>query len=111
MINQRDVILLSFPFSDLKSSKVRPTIVLSKTSYNKKHDDFIAVPLTTNLRKEQYSLVLTNKEMESGHLILDSRIKVDRIFSVSKKLTRMRIGQVRQDTFEKIIDVLLELLS
>jgi len=111
MISQRDIVLLSFPFSDLKSSKVRPAIVLSKTSYNKKHEDFVAVPLTTNLRKDQYSLVLTDKELESGHLIVDSRVKVDRIFSVSKKLARIKIGKIRQDSFMKIKDVLLDLLS
>ncbi|WP_255408358.1 type II toxin-antitoxin system PemK/MazF family toxin [Candidatus Nitrosotalea okcheonensis] len=35
---------MSFPFSDLKSSKVRPVLVLSNDKYNRKFGDFIAMP-------------------------------------------------------------------
>ncbi|MDG7043262.1 MAG: type II toxin-antitoxin system PemK/MazF family toxin, partial [Nitrososphaerota archaeon] len=46
MLSQRDIVLLSFPFSDLKSSKVRPAIVMSNDGYNRSSEDFIAVPIT-----------------------------------------------------------------
>ena len=49
MILQRDIVLLTFPFSDLKSSKIRPAIVLSNDEYNSQFEDFVAVPLTSNL--------------------------------------------------------------
>ena len=53
MISQRDIVLISFPFSDLKSSKVRPVLVLSHDKYNRKFEDFIAVPLT-NIKSRDY---------------------------------------------------------
>ncbi len=40
MISQRDVVLLKFPFSDLRSSKVRPALVLSNDDYNSRFEDF-----------------------------------------------------------------------
>ena len=33
---QRDIILTKFPFSNLADFKVRPVLVLSKNSYNRK---------------------------------------------------------------------------
>lgn len=111
MLSQRDIVLLSFPFSDLKSSKVRPALVLSNNEYNKKFEDFIAVPLTTNLKSREYSLVLSNKDLERGKLIVESSIKVDRIFSVSKKLVRMNIGRANKDVYDRIRKVILEIIK
>lgn len=103
--------MLSFPFSDLKDSKVRPAIVLSNNSYNKKSEDIVVVPLTTNLRMEKYDTLLTNQELEIGNLVTDSKIKVDGVFSVSKKLVRMNIGRVDKQVFGKIKKILFDLLK
>jgi len=45
---QRDIVLLPFPFSDLKQSKVRPVIVLSNDKHNKKSDDVVVIPTNLN---------------------------------------------------------------
>jgi mRNA-degrading endonuclease toxin of MazEF toxin-antitoxin module len=110
VISQRDVVLLSFPFSDLQSSKVRPAVVLSHDSYNRSSEDFIAVPLTSNLRLRDYALLVTNRELEDGHLIVDSKVKVDRVFSVSQQLVRMKIGRVKRGIHKEIVKILFELL-
>ncbi|MGQ0638750.1 MAG: type II toxin-antitoxin system PemK/MazF family toxin [Nitrososphaerota archaeon] len=111
MISQSDIVLLSFPFSDLKSSKVRPALVLSNNEYDRKFEDFIAVPLTTNLKSREYAVLVTNKDLESGKLIVDSNIKIDRIFSVSKKLVRMNIGRISKETYNKIKKIIVELIE
>src|SRR5579883_2710862 len=102
MISQRDIVLISFPFSDLKSYKVRPVLVLSNDKYNRKSEDFIAVPLTTNVKSREYSVLVTNKNLERGRLIIDSNVKIDRIFSINKNLVRMNIGKINKDTYTRI---------
>jgi mRNA interferase MazF len=111
MISQRDIVLLSFPFSDLKYSKVRPALVVSNNQYNNKFEDFIAIPLTTNLKLREYAFLVTNKDLENGKLIVDSIIKIDRIFSVSKRLIRMNIGRINKETFNKIKKMVIELIE
>ncbi|MHB1868174.1 MAG: type II toxin-antitoxin system PemK/MazF family toxin [Nitrososphaerales archaeon] len=54
MISRRDIVLLTFPFSDLSGSKVRPAVVLSNDEHNAKFEDFIAVPMTSNLKNILY---------------------------------------------------------
>ncbi|MGA2972990.1 MAG: type II toxin-antitoxin system PemK/MazF family toxin [Candidatus Bathyarchaeia archaeon] len=110
MIFQRDIVLLTFPFSDLESSKVRPTIVLSNDKYNRRSEDFVAVPLTSNLKLRDYAILVTNNELESGNLIVDSKVKVDRVFSVSQRLVRMKIGRINAEVHERITGMLFELL-
>ena len=103
---QRDIVLLNFPFSNLKQSKVRPAVILSNDKHNKKSDDIVVVPLTSNLQQTDYDMLITNKHLEKGNLIVDSRIKIDRIFSVDKKLVKMNIGKINKPTFSKIKTVL-----
>lgn len=111
MISQRDVVLLSFPFSDLQTSKVRPAVVLSNNGYNHHSEDFVAVPLTSNLKFKDYAVLITNQELESGRLIVDSKAKVDRVFSVSQKLVRMKIGRVNREVHARIKTMAYELLE
>lgn len=111
MISQRDIVLLSFPFSDLQSSKVRPAIVLSNDRYNRSSDDFVAVPVTSNLKLSDHAVLITNSELESGNLIVDSKVKVDRVFSVSQQLVRMKIGRVKRGIHGEIVKLLFELLD
>lgn len=90
VVSQRDILLISFPFSNLQAAKVRPVIVMSNDSYNSKSDDFIAIPLTSNLKLRDHTLLVTSKELESGKLIVESKAKVDRIFSIEKSLVRKK---------------------
>ncbi len=111
MTSQRDLVLVSFPFSDLKGSKVRPVIVISNDEYNKKSDDVVVVPMTTNLKIQQHEFLISNKDLESGKLIKDSKVKTDRVLSINKKLVRMKIGKVRKEVHDKIKEILFKLLD
>lgn len=108
-VSQRDIVLLNFPFSDLKQSKVRPVIVLSNDRYNKKSNDIVVVPLTSNLQKTNYDMLITNKNLEKGNLLANSKAKIDRIFSVEKTLVQMNIGKINKPTFSKITIILASL--
>jgi mRNA interferase MazF len=111
LILQREVVLISFPFSDLRTSKVRPAVALSRDSYNRRSEDFIAVPLTSNLRLRDFALLITNGDLESGRLVVDSKAKVDRVFSVSQSLDRMKVGRVTAETHQKMVKMLVGLLG
>lgn len=70
VIRQRGVVILPFPFSDLKQKKVRPAIIISNNKYNRYSDDVVAVPLTSNPRPLKYGVRVTNRNMECGELVL-----------------------------------------
>ena len=101
-VKQKDLILLPYPFSNLKNSKVRPAIVISNDDFNKKSDDCIMIPLTTVIKDEPYSILITPKNLSSGKLLRLSRVRVDKIFTVEKKLIIVKVGTLNRSTFEKI---------
>ena len=54
---------------------------------------------------------ISKGDLESGKLIIDSNIKIDRIFSVSKNLVRMNIGRINKETYNKIKKIIVELIE
>jgi mRNA interferase MazF len=109
-MEQREIILTPFPFSNLEKDKVRPSIIISNDNYNKKFEDIIVVPLTSNLKIRDYSILLTNKDLEKGKIITESKIKADKIFSINKKLVRLIIGKISKEKFYEIKEMIFGLL-
>jgi len=103
-INQKEVVLLPYPFSNLEEKKVRPALIVSNNKFNKRSDDCVMVPLTTVIKDEPYSIIIEQKDLFSGKLIRQSRIRADKIFSIEKNLIKMKIGILNKDSFEKVIE-------
>ena len=109
-VYQKELILISYPFSDLHNRKVRPALVISNDIFNKKSTDCILVPLTSMIKKELHSIIITQKNLEKGKLIKISRIKVDKIFSIDKSLIQMKIGKINDETFNEVKKELINLI-
>lgn len=95
-IEQSDIILVPFPFSDLSSSKKRPALVVSHTSFNRKSEDVVCCLITSNPDVKD-GIKITKKDMESGFLEFDSTIKPYRIFSVSKSIIYRVLGRLNKE--------------
>ena len=66
MIEQRDLLLVPFPFSDQSGRKVRPVIVISNNEFNRHSDDVLVVGVTSNISKDKYTINLSSKDLEEG---------------------------------------------
>jgi len=101
-VNQKDLILLPYPFSDQKGSKVRPAIVVSNNVFNEDCQDCILVPLTTVIKEVPYSLLVRQSDLSSGKLLKESKVRVDKIFALNKRLVIMKVGRIGDECFGKI---------
>ena len=102
MYNQRDLLLVPIPFTDLSSQKIRPVIVVSNSQYNRQTNDLVVVGVTSNIKEEAYSTNLNNDEMEKGKLPLPSRIKCDKIYSIANKIVQRKYGKITQKKYDEI---------
>ena len=101
-VNQKEIVLLPYPFSDLEGTKVRPALVVSNNFFNKKSEDCVMIPLTSVIKDEPYSVVINQKDLSAGKLLKPSRIRIDKIFTVEKSLISMKIGIIKEDVLKKI---------
>ncbi|MEK6908816.1 MAG: type II toxin-antitoxin system PemK/MazF family toxin [Nanoarchaeota archaeon] len=110
-VKQQDLVLVPYPFTNLKEEKVRPAVILSNESYNKQSKDCIALPLTSVINENPFSILISQNDMQDGNLIKQSSIRTDKIFSVQKNLIRMRIGSLKKSVFDKVRDELFRIIQ
>ena len=111
MIEQRDLLLVPFPFSDQSGRKVRPVIVISNNEFNKYSDDVIVIGVTSNILKDKYTINLTNKNLDEGKLFTDCVIKVENLLRLDKELIVKKIGKINKETLKSIVDKLFTIIS
>ena len=93
-IAQGDVILVDFSYSDLQRSKFRPALVMSNSGYNSKSPDIVVLRITSKHRR-RWAIKLTNEDLESGILDVESYVKVDSIFTIEKRMVAKVVGRLK----------------
>jgi mRNA interferase MazF len=95
-VNKWDVVLLSFPFTDLSATKVRPAVVVSPDNYNQNSQDVVVVLVTTNTsRRGAFDLLLekSHPEFLQTGLRYDSAIRIDKVFTLNRRLIVKALGR------------------
>ena len=110
-IEQRDLVLVPFPFSDQSGRKVRPVIVVSNNEFNKYSDDVIVIGVTSNILKDKYTISLTNNNLDEGKLLTNCIIKVENLLKLDKELILKKIGRINKETLKEIIDKLFTIIN
>ncbi|HUR60879.1 MAG TPA: type II toxin-antitoxin system PemK/MazF family toxin [Candidatus Thermoplasmatota archaeon] len=109
-LSHGDVVLVPFPFSNLKAAKNRPALVLSLAEYNASSRDVILAAMTSNLGNAANSVLVQGRDMAEGKLVADSRVKVDKLVTVEKGVIRKRVGRLRPGPLIQVYKELLALL-
>ncbi len=98
---QGDVILVPVPFTNLKEAKQRPALIISNDDHNNKVEDVVICGITSNIKEEDFSINLEQKDMEEGKIYFFSRIKVDKIFAIHKDIIKKKIGKVNKNILDE----------
>ena len=108
MYDQRDIILIPFPYSDLTGFKKRPALILSNSILNKT-DDRICCLITSQKTKE--GVIIDNKSIEEGNLPFKSWAKPHRIFTIDKKIILKKICKINAKLHKEILSGLNDSLK
>ncbi len=99
-----DIILITFPFTDLSGSKLRPAVILVDAT-----EDVTAAFVTTQLKWQEPTDVLLTPTVNNG-LKLPSLIRTSKIATLDKALIKGRIGNLTlaelKDLDEKLKNML-----
>ncbi|MBS3081021.1 type II toxin-antitoxin system PemK/MazF family toxin [Candidatus Pacearchaeota archaeon] len=102
MYKQGEIVVVPFPFSDLSSIKQRPVLILSKNLDNSIEEDVITCGITSNLKDLKYSVLIENKNLFEGEIPKSSRIKVDKLFTISQSIIKKKVGRLNKETFDRV---------
>lgn len=106
MYEQREIVLLPFPYSDLTGAKQRPALIISNKKFNKTSDRICCL-ITSNKIKDG---ILANK-FEEGKLPFKSWIKPCRIFTIDERAIKRKLCKIDKNLFSKVIDKFNEYLE
>ena len=86
------IILVSFPFTDLKASKKRPALIISPNEYNQKSDVIIAF-ITSKMDQDHKTGDYHIKEWKSANLPKPSMIRM-KFATIDKTIIQKRLGRL-----------------
>ncbi|NUO05472.1 MAG: type II toxin-antitoxin system PemK/MazF family toxin [Candidatus Brocadia sinica] len=88
----RGVVVVSFPFSDLTQAKRRPALVITALE----GDDVILCQITSQTIKDNYALLLEDKDFETGSLKQPSNVRPNRIFTIDSHIILYQLAVVKE---------------
>lgn len=107
-IQQKEIYLVPFPFSNFSQKKVRPILVLSNNTYNKSSKDVIVCAITRNI-SSKLGILFDENDLIRGTILTNSAIKIENICFIDKKLVIKQIAILNDKKFNEVKDNLLDL--
>ena len=103
-MNRGDIVLITFPFSDLTSTKVRPALVLS--SEEPTEQDCIVALISSNvmrpLSNTDYLLLTSDADFAGTGLKVDSVFRMGKLHNLSKSLAKRRLGRINAHLMQEL---------
>jgi len=95
------IILVSFPFTDHTSAKLRPALVVSGSAFNAA-EDFVAVPISGQLDADGYQILSTDPYFKTTQLRGDSTVRWMKPMTISSKVVVRRLGTIPPEVLTQI---------
>lgn len=108
MYEQKEIVLLPFPYSDLSAIKQRPALIISNKKLNNS-DDRICCLITSN--PESKGIEIKNSDFEESNLPFQSWIRPHRIFTVDKSVIKKKLCKINNDFHDRIINQINQYLK
>ncbi|WP_089683420.1 type II toxin-antitoxin system PemK/MazF family toxin [Billgrantia gudaonensis] len=98
MYQPGDVVLVPFPFSDLKTRKKRPVLVFqSPDSYG----DMVCLAITSRSNHQQ-SVPIYAESFVDGVLPKASWVRYGKVYTVNDAVVTGRFGALKADVFDEV---------
>ncbi|MBA2454080.1 MAG: type II toxin-antitoxin system PemK/MazF family toxin [Chloroflexia bacterium] len=102
-----DIVLITFPFTDLSGQKVRPALVIGQPDSDDILLAFITSRLNTNNPELELLLEPSNPEFLASGLKVASLIRLSKVATLDRMLVRRRLGSIGPETQQSVDHALL----
>jgi mRNA interferase MazF len=108
MFNQKDVVLIPFPYSDLTLSRQRPALIISNEKINKMQDRICCL-ITTKPHKDD--LKIEKDCFDEGNLPFQSFIKPHRIFTIQDNIIIKKLCKINNRMHNLVVKKVNEFIN
>ncbi len=109
------VVLVTFPFSNLKGRKVRPALVLANVefdNFNAKHQDFLILcQITSKPYTSKIAISIKSEDFSKGSLPVVSFVRPDKLFTADATIIKDAVGQLTPTIKSKILEDVRKLFT
>ena len=108
--NSGDIILVPFPFTNQKTTKKRPAVVISSQAYNTERPDLIIMAVTSQIKPTPIIGEVAIQAWQEAGLLKPSVIKPV-ITTIEKKLVIQQMGQLKQNDLTALQESLKTIIA
>lgn len=102
-----EVVLVTFPFSDLSQSKLRPAVCLADGGRN----DWVLCQITSKAYGDSNAIALDQPDFQSGGLRFASYARPGKLFTANRRLISASVGRLNDSALRRLIDAVIALLG
>ena len=102
-----DVVVVPFPFSDLSTSKRRPTLVVARSG----PEDFILCQITSRAVRDGMEVPIDESDFGEGSLRQASNVRPNRLFTADGRIIMYRAGSLTAAAMQRVTDRLVALVT
>ena len=92
------VVVVKFPFSNLKGQKIRPALVLAEVEFG----NLILCQITSKPYTSKVAICIKSEDFAKGGLPIISYVKPDKLFTADTTIVKDVIGQLTPKMKDKI---------
>ncbi|MGC8660302.1 MAG: lipopolysaccharide biosynthesis protein RfbH [Desulfomonilaceae bacterium] len=107
-----EIVLLNFPFTNQRGSKVRPAVIISESADN--FGDFLVAYITGEVDSylySKYAMVFDQDDLKSGTIAKQSVIRVDKVIVISENvIARPAVALLKPAKIDKMLRLWAQLV-
>jgi mRNA interferase MazF len=93
------VVLVTFPFSNLKGQKVRPALVLANAEFA----NLILCQITSRPYSSKIAIPLKASDFATGSLPIVSYARPDKLFTAETSIVKAAVGKLTSPTIDTLL--------
>ncbi|MDO8429226.1 MAG: type II toxin-antitoxin system PemK/MazF family toxin [Candidatus Daviesbacteria bacterium] len=98
-LNVGSVVLVIFPFSNLKGQKVRPALVLANVEF----DNLVLCQITSKPYTSKIAICIKSEDFAKGNLPVTSFVRPDKLFTADITIIKGVVGELSPGVKSKIL--------
>ena len=102
-----DIVIIDFPYSNLKNTKRRPVLILKVP----RGEDVIVAQITSSSYEQSLEIPLKEDNFKDGSLKRESFVRIDKIASIEKSLISYKAGSLKNEKIDEILDKVVSFLK